>query len=85
MRRGRKARPAATALFLSLLPAAIYFVICTVIADAVTKPLRKELDQTPLESGLTNVEAVSFKTNDGIVLQGYFLPSSGDRAIERVA
>ena len=81
MRSALRVRLATTILFLSLLHVAIYFMICSVIADAVTRPLRKELEQTPLQSGLAHVEAVSFGTDDRITLQGYFLPSSGDRAI----
>ena len=83
MRSALRVRLATTILFLSLLHVAIYFMICSVIADAVTRPLRKELEQTPLQSAWLMWRPSPSEPMTGSLCKGYFLPSSGDRAIEQ--
>ena len=68
------------ALIVLLILGACYLAICGVIVHLMLKPHRKP-PPLPTEVGFPNAEDVSFKSQDAVTLRGYFLPSSGDRAI----
>lgn len=78
--RSRLRKMLVLALILLLVFGICYFSVCGSLVYVMLKPQRKS-PPPPWEIGFPDAEEVSFQSQDRITLRGYFVPSSGDRAI----
>jgi fermentation-respiration switch protein FrsA (DUF1100 family) len=69
-------------LLILLLLLGLYLGICWHIVNVTITPIRKQPEETPGTLGFSNVEMLSFRsTEDHVPLQGWLVPSSGDKVI----
>ena len=62
--------------------AVVYLAVCWFVVQALISPLRVSLEQSPAELGFPQAVEVSLNSaNDGLQLQGWFVPSWGQRAV----
>jgi alpha-beta hydrolase superfamily lysophospholipase len=79
---GQMRRRLGITLFILLLLLGLYLGICWQILNVTIIPIRKQPEQTPAELGFSKAEVLSFRsTEDHIPLQGWLVPSSGDKVI----
>lgn len=64
-----------------LLIAAAYLSTCWYLAWKLSAAERKHATRTPADLGFSNAERVFFETEDGLRLEGWLVPSAGERAI----
>jgi len=79
---GQMVRRLRIILLILLLLLGLYLGICWHIVNVTITPIRKQSEQTPAEIGFSSVEVLSFRsTEDHVPLQGWLVPSFGDKVI----